>query len=252
MAEIEDQKPISKTKKIYNIVSTMVVALLFVFLVVVVAVMLIQRSGGQETSIFGYRLYDVLTDSMSGTIEPGEVIICKEVDDVNELKVGDIITFLAPNGNYNETHRIIEIVLDDDGSIAYFRTQGDNSPSADNWQLNPDNIKAKYVRKSLFIGGLRGFLSQWYGYVVLIVIPMCLVIALVIGSFIKDKIALEKEEMRAEGVKLENISEEDKKKLLEIALASENQTDADDVVDTFDGYKDENNSSDIDTLYLDE
>lgn len=252
MAEIEDKKTISKTKKIYNIVSTMVVALLFVFLVVVVAVMLIQRSGGQETSIFGYRLYDVLTDSMSGTIEPGEVIICKEVDDVNELKVGDIITFLAPNGNYNETHRIIEIVLDDDGSIAYFRTQGDNSPSADNWQLNPDNIKAKYVRKSLFIGGLRGFLSQWYGYVVLIMIPMCLVIALVIGSFIKDKIALEKEEMRAEGVKLENISDEDKKKLLEIALARENQTDADDVVDTFDGYKDENNSRDIDALYLDE
>lgn len=219
MAVKEDKKPISKAKKIYSIVSTAVVALLFVFLVVVVAVMLIQRSSGGETSIFGYRLYDVLTDSMSGTIEPGEVIVCKEIDDVNDLEVGDIITFLAPNGNYNETHRIIEIVLNDDGSINYLRTQGDNSPSADNWQLKPENIKAKYVRKSQFIGGLRSFLSNWYGYVVLIVIPMCLVIALVIGSFVKDKIALEKEEMKANGVSLDNISDEDKKKLLEIALS---------------------------------
>lgn len=223
MAVKEDKKPISKAKKIYSIVSTAVVALLFVFLVVVVAVMLIQRSSGGETSIFGYRLYDVLTDSMSGTIEPGEVIVCKEVDDVNALEVGDVIIFLAPNGNYNETHRIIEIVRNDDGTIDYIRTQGDNSPSADNWQLKPENVKAIYVRKSAFIGGLRGFLSNWYGYVVLIVIPMCLVIALVIGSFVKDKIALEKEELKAKGVSLENISDEDKKKLLEIALAGEKE-----------------------------
>lgn len=228
MAEIKEKKPISKAKKIYNVVSTIAVALLFVFLVVVVAVMLIQRSNGAETSIFGYRLYDVLTDSMSGTIEPGEVIICKELDDVNELKVGDIITFLAPNGNYNETHRIIEIVRNDDDSISYIRTQGDNSPAPDNWQLNPANVKAKYVRKSAFIGGLRGFLSKWYGYVVIIVIPMCFVIALVIGSFVKDKIALDREERKLEGVNLENISEEDKRKLLEIALASKNEEECSD------------------------
>lgn len=220
MAENKDNKTISKAKKIYNVVSTVAVALLFIFLVVIVAVMLIQRSNGAETSVFGYRFYDVLTDSMSGTIEPGEVIICKEVEDVNQLQVGDIITFLAPNGNYNETHRIIEIARNDDGSIDYLRTQGDNSPSADNWQLKPENIKAKYVRKSQFIGGLRSFLSKWYGYVVLIVIPMCLVIALVIGSYIKDKIALEKEELKTDGVSLENISEEDRKKLLEIALSN--------------------------------
>lgn len=219
MAVKDDKKPISKAKKIYGIVSTVAVALLFVFLVVVVAIMLIQRNSGGETSIFGYRLYDVLTDSMSGTIEPGEVIVCKEVDDVGELEVGDIITFLAPNGNYNETHRIIEIVYNEDGSIDYLRTQGDNSPSADNWQLSPENIKAKYIRKSQFVGGLRSFLSKWYGYVILIVIPMCLVIALVIGSYVKDKIAIEKEEKQKEGISIESISEEDKKKLLEIALA---------------------------------
>ena len=91
---------ISKAKKIYNAVSTAIVALIFVFMVVVVAVILVQKSSGGESKIFGYYMYDVLTDSMSGTIEPGDVIMCKAVDDVNSLQVGDIITFKAPNGNY--------------------------------------------------------------------------------------------------------------------------------------------------------
>lgn len=215
----DNNKQISKAKKIYNVVSTALVALLFVFLVVVVCVMLVQRNNGTETNIFGYYFYDVLTDSMSGTIEPGEVIVSKKVEDIDSLKVGDIITFLAPNGDYNETHRIIEIVYNEDGSIDYFRTQGDNAQSADNWKLRPENIKAIYVRKSVFIGGLRRFLSNWYGYVVLIVLPMCIVIALVIASFVKEKIALDREENKQSGISLDNISEEDKKRLLEIALS---------------------------------
>lgn len=219
MAKREQSEQMSKAKKLYGIVSTVAVALLFVFLVVVVAVMLVQRNSGGETVIFGYRMYDVLTDSMSGTIEPGEVIISKTVEDVSTLKVGDIITFKAPNGDYNETHRIIEIVYNEDGAIDYFRTKGDNSAQADNWQLEPENIKAIFVKKSAFVSGLRGFLSNWYGYVVLIVIPMCIVIVLVIASFVRDKLAIEREENKESiSVSLESLSDEDKKKLLEIAL----------------------------------
>lgn len=224
MKQKEQKQPVSKAKKIYSVVSTALVALIFVFLVIVVAVMLVQRSSGGETTIFGYRMYDVLTDSMSGTIEPGEVIVCKEVEDVNILKVGDIITFKAPNGDYNETHRIIEIVLKEDGSVDYLRTQGDNSLLPDNWRVPPQNVKAIYVRKSVIIGGLRSFLSNWYGYVVLIVIPMCIVLALVIAGFVKDKVALEREEMKKDAVSLENISEEDKQKLLALVLEDTNKT----------------------------
>ena len=207
---------ISKAKKIYNAVSTAIVALIFVFMVVVVAVILVQKSSGGESKIFGYYMYDVLTDSMSGTIEPGDVIMCKAVDDVNSLQVGDIITFKAPNGNYNETHRIVEIARNDDGTVNYFKTKGDNAKAVDNWQLNPQNVKAKYVKKSVFVGGLRKFMSNWYGYVVVVVIPLCIVFALIISSVVRDKLALEKEKEKEEGkITLSDISEEDKKKLLE-------------------------------------
>ena len=219
---------ISKAKKIYNAVSTAIVALIFVFMVVVVAVILVQKSSGGESKIFGYYMYDVLTDSMSGTIEPGDVIMCKAVDDVNSLQVGDIITFKAPNGNYNETHRIVEIARNDDGTVNYFKTKGDNAKAVDNWQLNPQNVKAKYVKKSVFVGGLRKFMSNWYGYVVVVVIPLCIVFALIISSVVGDKLALEKEKEKEEGkITLSDISEEDKKKLLENYI-NVDKTDSDD------------------------
>ena len=219
---------ISKAKKIYNAVSTAIVALIFVFMVVVVAVILVQKSSGGESKIFGYYMYDVLTDSMSGTIEPGDVIMCKAVDDVNSLQVGDIITFKAPNGNYNETHRIVEIARNDDGTVNYFKTKGDNAKAVDNWQLNPQNVKAKYVKKSVFVGGLRKFMSNWYGYVVVVVIPLCIVFALIISSVVRDKLALENEKEKEEGkITLSDISEEDKKKLLENYI-NVDKTDSDD------------------------
>ena len=205
----------SKAKKIYNAVSTVIVALIFVFMIVVVAVMLVQKNNGGETELFGYRMYDVLTDSMSGTIEPGDVIMCKSVEDVSALQVGDIITFKAPNGNYNETHRIIEIVKNDDGTVKYFKTKGDNAKEADKWELAPENVKAKYVKKSVFIGGLRRFMKHWYGYVTVVVIPLCVVFALIIAGFVKDKVALESEKEKDKTISISDISDDDKKKLLE-------------------------------------
>jgi len=210
-----------KAKKVYGIVSTIAVALIFVFLVITVAVMLIQKKSGGESQIFGYYMYDVLSDSMSGTIEKGEVILCKKVEDVNALQEGDIITFIAPSGplkGYNETHRIVKIVRNEDGSINYIKTAGDKlydgNTKTDEWDLKPENVKAKYVKKSVFVGGLREFLSHWYGYVVLIVIPFCIVFALLVSGFVKDRIALEKTDEKPK-VALDDLSDEEKKKLLD-------------------------------------
>ncbi len=214
-------KPDSKAKRIYNIVTTIIVALIFVFLLTMVSVLLIQKKNGGESQLFGYYLFDVLTDSMSGTIEQGEVIICQKVDEVNDLEIGDIITFTAPSGQlkgYNETHRIVNIVYKGDGGIDYIETAGDKlyngNIKKDEWHLSPDNVKAVFVKKSAFIGGLRNFLSHWYGYVILIAIPLCIVFTLIIVGFVRDRLALASQENQ-KALTLENLSDEDKKKLLE-------------------------------------
>lgn len=226
------EKPQTKAKKIYNIVSTIIVAAIFVFLVVVVALILWQRNKGGDSSLFGYYMFDVVTDSMSGTIEPGEVIISKKVDDAKNLKVGDIITFVAPSGQFvghNITHRIYEVI--NDGEEVSFRTKGDKKGvGVDDWILPSKNVKAVYVKTSVFIGGLRKFLSHWYGYVFLIALPLCIVGVLLIVGYVRDRVAHETEKLAAENniggsdkVSLDDMSEEQKKRLLNEFLAEQKE-----------------------------
>lgn len=211
----------SRARKIYDIVSTVIIALIFVFLVVVAALLLWQRKTGTDSAIFGYSLYNVLTDSMEPTINPGEIIISKRVDASEEIKVGDIITFVAPSGRLkgqNETHRVYDIVYNDDGSVKYIKTAGDNkygtdTVKVDDWQLDRSAVKAKYVKTTKFISGLRDFLTKWYGYVVLIVIPLCVVFGLFIAGIVQDKVKLEKEKNKKEYI--DTMSEEEKKRLAE-------------------------------------
>lgn len=238
MSEKKQKKPLTKARKIYNIVSTIIVALVFIFLVLMVAIVLWQRSSGSDTSIFGYYLFDVVSDSMEDTIKVGDVILCKEIDDVNSLQQGDVITFTAPSGplkGHNETHRIYSIKRNDDGTIDYIKTAGDNTYGGDDvrvdsWNLNPSAVKAKYVKTLPFIAGLREFLTHWYGYVVLIALPLLIVSTLFIIGFIKDKTSYELEKAGLAGdantsPSLDNMSEEEKKKLLDEFLLSTSAAD---------------------------
>lgn len=212
----------SKAKKIYNAVSTVIVALIFVFMIVVVAVMLVQKNNGGETELFGYRMYDVLTDSMSGTIEPGDVIMCKSVEDVNALPSGGYHYFQSsqrqlqrnPSHNRNRQKRRRH------GQV--FQNEGRQRKRGGQVGTCAENVKAKYVKKSVFIGGLRRFMSHWYGYVAVVVIPLCIVFALIIASFVRDKVAIETEKKKEnKKLTLDDISDEEKLKLLD-SLKDEN------------------------------
>ena len=187
----DGKRQISKGKKIYDTVSTVLVIAVFVFLAVMLGVVLYQRAHGGEANFFGYYLYDVMSDSMEPTIKVGEVIISKKVEDAGALKVGDVITFTAPSGQlegYNITHRIVEIAFKEDGNVDYFKTKGDSpAVGVDDWQLEPSEVKAKFVRVSPFIAGLKRFISHWYGYVVLVVIPILFAGTLVIAGIVRDK-----------------------------------------------------------------
>ena len=189
------EKQISKAKKIYNVISTILLLVAFTFLAVMVGVVLYRRSQGGEANIFGYYLYDVVTESMEPTIKAGEVIIAKKVEDANALEVGDIITFRSPYGSFNITHRIVDVVYKKDGGVDYFKTKGD-SPAArvDDWRLSPSEVKAKFVRVSPLVTGFVKFASKWYGYVVLVVIPFLFAGVLLVVGYVRDARATEKAE----------------------------------------------------------
>lgn len=84
-------------KKVWNVVSTVLVVLVVLLAVALVGVRLV-----------GLNTYVVLSGSMEPTYHTGSLLYVKSVDP-QDLRVGDPITFML-NEDTVATHRIIEIL----------------------------------------------------------------------------------------------------------------------------------------------
>ena len=218
-----------KAKKILNIITTVIFTVVFLCLVVVFVMVSVQRKQGKDVKIFGHYMLAVLTDSMSPTIEPNEVIWSK-VPEEGDIVEGAVVTFIAPSGTlkgHNETHRISRIVYDENGYIDKIYTQGDKEGlSEDPWTIGEEDIKAVYVRKLPFVSAIMTFVLKYpfWAYITLIAVPLLVVAIMFIVSFVRDRLSKQREEeleeIKEENTSLSDLSDEDKKKLLEAYLAS--------------------------------
>ncbi len=218
----------SKNKKIFNIISTVLLAVVFLFLIFVIAVAIVQKKAGSDVKLFEkYYMYSVVTDSMEPTIMAGEVIWSRAATE-SDIKEGAIITFIAPSGNlkgYNETHRIKTIERDENNIIIGIKTKGDNSQGEDNWTLQPPDVKAVYVKSLTVMSAFRTFMAKPAGFITVIVLPLLVVLILFMIGFVKDKVKLDEEERKEkEGNKatsLDELTDEQKKALAEQIIAKQ-------------------------------
>ncbi|CAN7313452.1 signal peptidase I [Knoellia sp. LjRoot47] len=88
-------------------------------------------------SAFGYERYVITGGSMTGSISKGSIAFEKRVP-VDELAVGDVITYLPPSASGVPnlvTHRIVEVGTDAQGA-SRLRTKGDANPAVDPWTFS--------------------------------------------------------------------------------------------------------------------
>lgn len=87
----------------------------------------------------------IATGSMEPMIKPGDVILVKKIlkmDDINNLKVNDVIQF--KRDGVLVSHRIIDIINDEEEGLGY-KTKGDNNSSVDSELVRPQDIKGTIV-----------------------------------------------------------------------------------------------------------
>ncbi|WP_238882492.1 signal peptidase I [Clostridium sp. YIM B02551] len=139
-------------KKIFKYLSNTIIALLFI-LVIIAAYSNIQSKGkpGNLTSIGSYEWLSVLSGSMKPVFNPGDLIIDKKVD-ANNLKVGDIITYIYDE-NFLTSHRITEINKDTKGNLL-FTTKGDSNNAKDDISITSNMIVGKYFFRIPLLGFL--------------------------------------------------------------------------------------------------
>lgn len=167
-------------KKTLNIVKNIFVWLLVVLAVcmmlfTVVSVSTFDRS---DRSLFGFKAFIVLSDSMKATdFDAGDLVLVKEVDP-KILKEGDIISYTSQNtSNYGETvtHKIRRLTTDANGNPG-FVTYGTTTNTDDETVVTYPYILGKYSCHIPKIGLFFQFLKSTPGYIICILIPFLILI----------------------------------------------------------------------------
>ena len=128
-------------------------------------------------SVFGFDRYVITSGSMTGTFDVGSIVFDKPVP-VADLEVGDVITYLPPEGSavsHLVTHRIAEIHHRSTGPTVY-RTKGDANPQVDPWEFHLDRGQQAKVEFGVpYAGYLFLALADRHTRMLLIGIPAALV-----------------------------------------------------------------------------
>lgn len=162
------KKALKIIKNVIVWVIVIIAVLMMIFTVVSVATF-----NRADRSLFGYKAFIVMSDSMSKTdFKAGDLVLVKEVDP-QTLKEGDIIAYTSQNSaNYGETvtHKIRKIVTDENGQPG-FVTYGTTTDTDDETIVTYPYVIGKYNKTIPKAGTFFHFLKTTPGYIVCILIP---------------------------------------------------------------------------------
>lgn len=208
-----------KAKKIFHVLSSVLLYSLLVIMIVVSIMFAaygidqyIGTSKGEERSpLFG--AYVIISPSMVPNINVYDAVVTMRVSP-DKIKLHDVITFLSNEINTNGTpitHRVVGIVNTEDGKKV-FRTKGDNNESEDRALIKEQEILGKVMLRIPMIGYVKTFLTSKIGWLVVIVVP-CLFI---IGSDIMKLFGLiKKKDNKEDNSDIPKNDNEIKKELLQ-------------------------------------
>ena len=160
----------------------------------------------------------VLTDSMEPTIHSGDLILIREID-FDDVEEGDIISYFESETQRTTTvtHRVIEIIYDEDGNKLEFVTQGDANNIEDSDHVTRGKLIGVYKTRIPVLGSVAIFLKSTPGLIVAILVPLGLLVGYdVIRRKLYDKkneedtneLLKELELLRAEKAKAQTVENE--------------------------------------------
>lgn len=206
-------------RKIYGVITGLMMALAVCMMVF--TLISVWTLSSNERSLFGYKAFIVLSDSMSRTdFNAGDLILTRETDP-STLQPGDIIAYISQNNdNYGEvvTHKIRELTVDANGDPGFI-TYGTTTDENDEIVVTYPYIIGKYTKTIPKVGKFFMYLKTTPGYIICIFIPFMILILMegfrCIHLFQKYK-SEQKEELQAEREKIEADRQETQRMMQEL------------------------------------
>lgn len=175
-----DNINILKLRKIKNITLDIIFCALII--IMLMGAFVFATNSSSDKSIFGYRIYAVLSGSMTPIYPKGSIVIVKLTEPSN-IEVGDDITFYNPDSSHEIwTHRVTQVVTDYGNNGRCFKTQGVANSYEDSFITLGGNVV-----------GVVEFSIPYAGYILEYIqnnILISIVIILLVFMFIKLIITL--------------------------------------------------------------
>ena len=134
-----------------------------------------------------FSLYTIISPSMEPKIKVYDVILDTRVDSPDEIRVGDIITFVSTSSLSQGmiiTHRVVDII-NENGKISYV-TKGDNNEIQDGAAAPYENVLGKTILKIPMLGRVQFLLANKGVWIIVVMIPALGIIAYDILKLFKN------------------------------------------------------------------
>ena len=197
--------------KIFKIVFGIVKVLFFILICLYLAFIIIQNVSGNR-SVFGYRMFDIASSSMSGVYEVHDVILVKDFD-TNKLKVGDDIVYNGERAGLDGklvTHRIVKIEENEKDGGRLFTTKGVKNDIEDP-AIYDDQVLGKVVGIVPVISPVNHIVKSQVGFFVCVFCPIVIIISLEVFATLtemkEEKLEIVTEEKKEEDKEKEEVEE---------------------------------------------
>ncbi len=163
-----------RNNKILKIISNIIYTILFISVVLMLVIVIMQRTSNNEIAFGGYRIFVVATESMVPKYQVGDVLLAKEVNP-EELKVGDDIVYNGKEGSFKGkivTHQIVAINKEEEN----FRiTTKGLANTAEDPEITQEQIIGKVIYKIKLLSIFQKAASNNYIFFFIIFVPIALI-----------------------------------------------------------------------------
>lgn len=190
-------------KSIWSLFRTVVT----IILVILIAVILTQRVSNNQKAIAGFRVFNVITESMVPEYKVGDTILTKTVNP-SELKIGDDITYMGKKDPFKGmiiTHRIVKIEKQEDGKYL-IQTKGLANDIEDP-EINESQVYGKVIYKIKTISFLNGIIGNLFGMYFAIFIPFGIITFVEFILYRRDKETEEDDDSDIDENKIDKLKE---------------------------------------------
>lgn len=175
---IEQAQPSGVRKRKFRfikIIWKIIEKILMIALIIISAIIIVQRVSNNEKAFFGYRIFRVETGSMIPKYQIGDVILVKEKDE-NQIVKGDDVTYWGTTGAMRGklvTHQVIDIEMYEGKKI--FHTKG-IANNLEDPVIYGEQINGVVQGKLYILTTICSLLNNKYIFYFCIILPILIII----------------------------------------------------------------------------